>query len=209
MEPRESEEFAQAMSEYAAADLQEAAEAEELVQAAGEYAPAAITWLGAQATAQLGAKVSGIIGDARHKTGYHRSRNWIMTYGRKGADYSIQLPEDRLGDGNAVSALDLSFPSSKMKVITAHLRRAALDQRDWRKRYLREFIGTLDGSRVYRRDVYKRRDDWGNRDRSHLWHIHLSFLRKYANDFEAMKWVLAIMKGETGPGRPKPQDLDE
>ena len=159
----------------------------------GEYAPEAIEWLGTQAAGQLGATVSGIVGDARHTSGYHRSRNWIMTFGRKERDYSVQLPEDKQGDGDAASALDLSFPPDKMKVITALLQRSALDSRDWRIHYLREFIGTLDGSRVYRRDVYKREDDWGNTDRSHLEHVHLGFLRKYANDFEAMKWILSVM----------------
>jgi peptidoglycan hydrolase-like protein with peptidoglycan-binding domain len=35
------------------------------------------------------------------------------------------------------------------------------------------------------------------RDKSHLWHIHISFIRKFAELWDAFERVLSILKGET------------
>jgi hypothetical protein len=60
---------------------------------------------------------------------------------------------------------------------------------------LREFIGTKDGSRVYCYDLVDRREHH-NRDRTHLWHIHLSVTRKFVGDWPALAGVLSVLTGE-------------
>jgi hypothetical protein len=38
--------------------------------------------------------------------------------------------------------------------------------------------------------------DW-DRDDTHLWHLHLSIIRKFCGDWEALSGVLSVMRGET------------
>ncbi len=156
-----------------------------------EYAPQAILWLASQAVAQIpSAKFSGVVGDKSHTFGYHRGRNYLPA-----DDYSRELAEDKAGDGEAASALDLSYSAPQMKVITARLIKSADDPDDLRLNFVREFYGTVDGVSVVGRDTY-----YGNfaaSDDSHLWHVHISFLRKYANSLDAMRAVLSVLIGET------------
>ncbi len=79
--------------------------------------------------------------------------------------------------------------------MTGRLLASAKDVNDPRLNYTREFYGTLDGENVTGWDTY-----YGSArtsDRSHLWHIHISFLRKYVNDSVAMNAVLSVIKGQT------------
>ena len=139
------------------------------------------------------AVLSGIVGDPDHMAegGYHVSREDQPSSG----DYSIQLAEDREGPSNAASAVDMNHSAAEMALVTRRLLNSAQDQNDPRLNYCREFYGTLDGKNVTGWDTY-----YGSSrtsDRSHLWHIHLSFLRKYVNDPIAMAAVLSVIKGET------------
>ena len=155
-----------------------------------EYAPQALRWLGnAIVKAIPSARFSGIVGDPSHKYGYHRARNRLPKN-----DYSVQTGPDKAGDGWAASALDISFDSKWMKTITKRLLASAKDQNDPRLNCMREFFGTTNGSSVAGWDTYYGRP--ATSDDSHLWHVHMSILRKYANDRKALAGVLSVIKGE-------------
>lgn len=142
----------------------------------------------------LNGNAVGIIGDEAHLSGYHRSRDWILTDPRsenKRLDYSVTHMFDQMGPGSAVAAMDISLDRKRMIEVTGRLMRAMRDQ-DPRVSNLREFYGTLDGDNVTGWDARYGRTV--SSDDSHLWHIHLSFWRGRAgNDHSG---VLAVLLGE-------------
>lgn len=158
-----------------------------------EQAPSALRYFGSRISPDLGGVLSGIIGDRRHDSGYHRGRSFVPR-----TDYSVQLPEDKLGDGNDASAIDLSFSPAKMKLYTGRLK-AAAERNDPRMKYVREFYGTLDGVTVFGRTHKGSSDstwEWATSDKSHLWHIHISILRKYADNKAVMQGILDVLMGK-------------
>ena len=133
------------------------------------------------------------------KKGYHSSRrdnqvNWP-------GNYSILISADQEGSDNYGAAIDWTFPdaqSERYATIDKYSSRllAAGQRNDPRTRVLREFYGQADSdTAVEGWDFWYRTTSTS--DSSHLWHIHKSFLRKYANDMNAMKAVLSVLKGET------------
>jgi peptidoglycan hydrolase-like protein with peptidoglycan-binding domain len=145
-----------------------------------------------------GVRLGGVFADKR---GYHNTRK--RNQEKWPGDYSIKLDMDLKGSALLASAIDLTMSTTEMKKRTGYLRRAALDARDTRLRALREFIGTLDGSKVYCRigsnaglGQGRGSDDWG-RDSTHLWHAHLSILRAFANDGAALEGINSVLAGET------------
>lgn len=175
-----------------------------------EYAPNAIRKLYDDVKAAIpSAEFSGILGVSSngHTWGYHRSRKWDIEHGDDGAaDYSVQLKADRLGDGDAASALDIKLPPEQMKLTGARLR-AAFKAHDPRVRALREFGGTLDGRVTFSRDRISGRESWGEWDDSHLWHDHLSALRKFANDYAALAPIARVLAGVPMTAAEKAQAL--
>jgi hypothetical protein len=166
-----------------------------------------------------GAVLSGIVGDASHTYGYHRSRNWILASGQFGSgDYSVQLPQDHKGDADAAAALDISLPPDMIKLVTHRLIHAMRDN-DARIRAVREVFGTVDGTHVTGWDRHNpdriTDDSWTSSDDSHLWHIHLSFYREFATDTAALAPIVNVCAGHgepmpdpevfaTDPAPPKP-----
>lgn len=158
-------------------------------------------WLGfklREPTALLG----GVYAD---KKGYHNYRNALSA-----GDYSVgDVAADRAGPGNFASALDITLKSAQMRTYTKRLDVAARarDPRLFTPRgvVLREFIGTLDGRTVYCYVLTGGRHlgltaDSGpdpGRDKTHLWHIHLSVIRKFCADWHALDGVLSVLRGET------------
>lgn len=139
---------------------------------------------------------SGIIGNTAHKTGYHRSRNRLRSTGQT-SDYSIQAAEDKQGPEDACCGLDVSLPPAEIKLRTARMIKACQAD-DPRLKALREVLGTVNGTAV---SGYNRvatgsgsRSKVGlvSADRSHLWHMHFSILRKYADDIAACKAIGAV-----------------
>jgi len=156
-----------------------------------EYAPSAIHWLANGIIVRVpSAEMSGIVGDPNHTYGYHRARNVLPS-----GDYSVQTSPDKQGDGWAASALDIKMNSTQMKLVTKRLLASAKSSSDNRLRALREFFGTTNGSTVAGWDVYYDRAAYSD-DSSHTWHIHMSILRKYANDKQALAGVLSVIIGE-------------
>jgi hypothetical protein len=147
------------------------------------------------------AKLGGIYAD---KPGYHNYRANLPR-----SDYSVgEVANDRGGPSQYASAIDITLNDADMIRYSQRLD-AAMKRRDPRlfmddQPIVREFIGTLNGSVVY---CYVLTGgiplgvgadsgvDWG-RDASHLWHIHLSFIRKFCNSWRAMSGVLSILKNE-------------
>ncbi|HEX4502180.1 MAG TPA: peptidoglycan-binding domain-containing protein [Scandinavium sp.] len=160
-----------------------------------EYAPQAIKDLfNTVQKAIPSALMGGIVGDSAHTYGYHRGRNYVG-----GDDYSVQYAEDKQGDGEAASALDISWNSaSDHYTVSQRLLNAANDSR---MNPARSFFGSADGYNVIGYD-YK-----GNypctSDDSHLWHVHLSILRQFCNDGPALQGIAAVITaGASGGGSP-------
>jgi hypothetical protein len=173
----------------------------------GEHAPEAIEQLAKQIIRAVpGAVLSGIVGDASHTYGYHRSRNWINASGQGGGDYSVQLGQDKKGDGDVAAALDVSLPPDTMKAVTHRLIKAMQDN-DGRVRAVREVFGTVDGKHVTGWDRHNPDstgdDSWTSSDDSHLWHVHLSFYRELATDAAALAPVAEVCGGH---GKSQPGD---
>lgn len=137
------------------------------------------------------------------KGGYHDIRS-----GHSG-DYSVaEVPEDREGPADKASAIDLSMAPAQMRLHTARLD-AATKRRDERlyiggRPILREFIGTKNGSAVYCYVLTGGRarglpadaaEDW-SRDESHLWHLHISIIRKWCASADAMDRLFSVMGNE-------------
>lgn len=139
------------------------------------------------------------------KPGYHRDRASLPK-----TDYSTgrDVANDAYGPGTLSSAIDLTMSAAAMRLYTARLDKAAR-ARDPRlyiagEPILREFIGTLDGETVYCYVLTGGRAlgvgaDSGpdpGRDGSHLWHDHLSVIRKFLNSMQAMRQLMSILAGE-------------
>lgn len=147
------------------------------------------------------AKLGGIYAD---KAGYHNYRNNLPSN-----DYSVEeVANDRLGPGDKASAIDITLSAGDMVKFSTRLANAC-KSRDPRlfiggEPVIREFIGTLDNKNVYCYMLTGGKAqgvptdagvDWG-RDTSHLWHVHISFIRKFINSELAMSGILSILKGE-------------
>lgn len=140
------------------------------------------------------ATISGIVGDTDHRRdgGYHISRE-----DQPATNYSVVLPEDKGGSSAWASAVDMSMRPEQMALVTGRLLASAKDVTDSRLNYCREFYGTLNGRDVVGWDTYYGTP--ATSDDSHLWHVHISFLRKFANDPAAMAAVLSVITGTGVP----------
>lgn len=172
-----------------------------------DYAPAAITD-GFQYLVDLDADMDGdgiykaadrlalggVRGDAAHYRdgGYH-----VPAHACPPGDYStVQAYDKGPGvDPYAASALDIT-PKFNAALIEINARLIhAVNSNDPRLYPLREFFGPdKTGTRVTGRDVPSGRVVTS--DDSHLWHEHLSFKRKYANDAKAIRGVMDIVAGK-------------
>lgn len=129
-------------------------------------------------------------GTYANKPGYHNTRAHNPSW-----DYSEQLAADKLGSSNLCAAIDLTMPAAQMKKYSARLLASGKNMKDPRGNYLREFYGTTNGYSVTGWDFQKLRTV--SSDKSHLWHIHISILRKYAADPKAMDALYSILVGES------------
>lgn len=139
------------------------------------------------------------------KSGYHNYRAALPAN-----DYSVEdVAADRRGSSSKASAIDLTMNDAAMRKYTSRLDVAAR-ARDPRLYppagpVLREFIGTKDNSTVYCYVLVGGRPlgvgaDAGpdpGRDDSHLWHVHLSIIRQFCEDWSALDGVLSVLRGES------------
>ncbi len=156
-----------------------------------EYAPDGIISLYNAIHAGLPESINaGIVGDSAHHYGYHRGRNYVGS-----DDYSNQLADDKAGDGEAECALDLSWTTAGPQFeVSQRLLNAANDSRMYP---IRSFFGSTDGRVVCGWDFVGGYPVTS--DDSHLWHVHLSILRKYANDADALAPVADVIIGGNTP----------
>lgn len=139
------------------------------------------------------------------KPGYHSYRSRLSS-----SDYSVgEVAADRQGSAEKCSAIDITLSAANMVKYSKRLD-AAMKAKDKRlyiggQPILREYIGTIDNKtvRCYMMTGGKAQGvgadsgvDYG-RDKSHLWHIHLSFIRKFCELWDAFERVLSVLKGES------------
>lgn len=140
--------------------------------------------------------------------GYHTGRDDLIAQ-KRGDNYSIQCPADKDGDGRWASGIDLTFGDLD-EMVTCHKRLRKACTPDSAGRYdpriepVREIIGTLDGkavsgyNRVSTGSGSRSRVGWvasGYSDSSHLWHEHISILRRYAGDRNRMTGIAEVIAG--------------
>jgi hypothetical protein len=138
------------------------------------------------------------------KNGYHNYRTALSV-----SDYSRRLAADMRGSGSKASAIDLTLSDAAMRKYTMRLDHAAR-RRDPRLYsaagpVLREFIGTLDSKTVYcyvltggkALGVNADAGPDPGRSKTHLWHIHLSIIRQFCEDWDALSGVLSVLMGQS------------
>lgn len=160
----------------------------------GTYAPHAIEDLFTAVKQHIpSAQLGGIVGDLRHieDGGYHISRDDLLAHGQSG-DYSIQERLDKEGDGGAASALDVTLGAGDLQHTVSQRLLDAKD--DPRMKPIREFYGSVDGVHTIGWD-WSRGETAYTDDMSHLWHIHLSVHRKWANDAQILLPVADVLAG--------------
>lgn len=160
---------------------------------AGIYAPDAINACWKTIKSRIpNAKLGGILPPYASSGGYHNCRAVLPA-----SDYSVQRANDRKGSEWASCALDVTMGPSDMKTVTQRLI-TATQKGDPRLGALRSFLGTINGSTVTGMDVTDRR--FVTSDPSHLWHVHLSFYRSFANDTAALQKVADVFTGTASEG---------
>ena len=161
-----------------------------------EYQPPSLALLCERLRESFGvtAAALGSKGDNNHLYGYHRSRAWILNsrYSVYGSgDYSVQAAADQQGDPNWLAAIDFTPGDVDTLIVVCQRLDAAV--RAGQCPQLREWYGNVDGDQLV--------DGWdllrgraATSDSSHLWHLHLSFLRGRADDDHSN--LYAILNGE-------------
>jgi hypothetical protein len=126
----------------------------------------------------------GIVGNSKHKSGYHLGRDRIFKHGGQGEnDYSVKTDRDVAGLSDAASAMDIgSFNGFRRmsKFIVGEARADAPDTRD-----IREIIFSPDGKKILRWDRERgvaSKPKEGEADDSHLTHTHVSWYRDSQHD---------------------------
>lgn len=139
------------------------------------------------------------------KPGYHCDWDTIHAKGWAANDYSVKLPDDKVG-GTYLSkygaAVDITFPSAQSGNYTSIRMysdrvRAAWKARDPRLKGWREVLcNSSDGDSAADGFDFT---DWSERtpDDTHKWHIHFSCLRKYVDVWDVYRAMMSILRGET------------
>jgi hypothetical protein len=133
---------------------------------------------------------SGIVGDKRHRSGYHKGRSSVGS-----RDYSVVRPDDRSGPRNASSAVDMTMGRTDMITATKRLAAAYHNTNDPRRKYINGFNGWVGRGNATRYDVYARKTKRATSD--HKWHVHLEQRRRYTQDRTSNEAILSILRGET------------
>lgn len=154
-----------------------------------EHAPQGILDLFAQIKDGIPSAINGgVVGDSAHTYGYHRGRNYVPA-----SDYSVQHEHDKQGDGEAACGLDISWSRAEDQYTVS--RRLLNAKDDSRMQACREFYGSTDGVNVCGWDYAENHS--ATSDDSHLWHVHLSIHRKFANDSAALRRIGDVITGNT------------
>lgn len=136
-------------------------------------------------------------GTYANKPGFHNTGK-----ANKPTNYSVRDKVNQSGPGwTHASAIDWTFPDAQrgdFKTIdkyTSRLWKSAHDANDPRlDLILFEFYGQADSDRAVE-GYNEYREDAVTSDPSHLWHIHMSFLRSKCGDFWSMWALLTVLMG--------------
>lgn len=135
---------------------------------------------------------SGIVGDLAHRKtgGYHISRQ-----DQSKTNFSVVRPDDRPGCGpdDAAAAIDMTYARTE-DLIACHLRlREVFNHRFSHPaaRYLNAWNGWDGNGGAGRYDLVTGIVSSATSD--HKSHIHLEFRRRYCEDMDAMRTVLAVV----------------
>ena len=169
-----------------------------------------------KAKTSLKAVSIGIVGNSKHKSGYHLGRDRIFKHGGQGEnDYSVKTDRDTAGLSDAASAMDIgSFKGFRRmsKFIVSEARANAPDTRD-----IREIIFSPDGKEVLRWDRERgvaSKPKPGEADDSHLSHTHVSWYRDSQHDDKTGVFRRFFDGGQPtaiakAPKKPKPKPKGE
>lgn len=159
------------------------------------------------------AQLSGFYAD---KKGYH---NTVINNQKKWPDnYSIKLPLDLVNKNrDKARAIDLTMGPEMMKTWTLRMKTAAENKYDTRLMAVKEFYGTLDGKTVFGLSKDSATGAWRrvSADDTHLWHGHTSIFTAFVADWNYLKPLLSVWKGESfsqgvaGVGLPVKNDQGE
>ena len=133
---------------------------------------------------------SGIVGDRRHKTGYHRARRDVGA-----RDYSVIRPDDKAGPDDGAAGVDITMNSRDMRLATARLANAYRNTSDPRRKYVNAVNGWDGTGPAIRYDFYARKSKPASPD--HKWHLHVEIRRRYIRDRVAHAAVLSMLRGES------------
>jgi len=147
---------------------------------------------------ELSAGAIGIRGNESHLRGYHRSRRWILeSKWCTNRTYSTteNAGNKTGGNSNWVSAIDVTLPLSKL---LPACQRLDIEVRAGRLEKVAEWYGNLNGDT--RVDGYNNiANHPATSDNSHLWHLHISFVRSHANDNHEDMFTILTGRGWTSP----------
>jgi hypothetical protein len=125
----------------------------------------------------------GVVGNAKHKSGYHLGRDRIFgPIGQGQLDYSVKTARDRTSLTDDASAIDIGNFARLHELgrwIVRQARAGAEDTKD-----IREVIYSPDGQTVFRWDRQNGQKSVGHKgeaDNSHRTHTHVSWYRDSAN----------------------------
>jgi hypothetical protein len=158
--------------------------------------PALVAFYNALHHRHPGLQFGGIYGD---KPLYHNCRHNLLI--ENPGDPTIQAPDDRLGNPYYGSAIDLTWWNNLS--LQRYYTRKLMDltrRHDPRMFPLSQFAGSLDTTNgndghVTAMDVRSATFETGW-DTSHLWHIHMSWYRRWNNAHNAVNGVLDAMLGK-------------
>ena len=139
-------------------------------------------------------------GTYTNKAGSHNTRNNLIAQGRSN-DYSVRDSLNKQGPGDKTAAFDWTFPSAQggnygaIVLYSARIK-AAWEQNDPRCYALQEVLCEADYDYDPEGYVFYPSHYFRVPDRTHKWHIHFGFIRKYLNDQAAFDAIFSIIVGE-------------
>lgn len=140
-------------------------------------------------------------GTYTNKAGSHNTRSNLIAQGKTN-DYSIRDPLNKQGPSDKTAAFDWTFPSAQggnygaIILYSARIK-IAWEQNDPRTYALQEVLCEADGDYDPEGYVFYPSHSFRVPDRTHKWHIHFGFIRKYLNDQAAFDAIFSIIVGES------------
>lgn len=153
-----------------------------------------------------GTRSGGIAPGDPNQGGYHNTRRKLVALGKSG-DYSLRHPWDKRGNDDRYRAVDWVFPDAQggnYATIRRYMTRIreAFDRRDGLLTGWREALGQQDSDGDPEGFDFV---GWYTRtpDMTHMWHIHLSLMNEFVDEWWPYENMLTILFGQ-----PEGEDVD-